>query len=77
MLDLQTNSPMAVVGFEDLQSTVQKINIQTADSLKSGNSYKISMGFTSILNDKLIGFYRSSYVEDGVTKYVAKTNSFK
>ena len=68
---------MAVVGFEDLQSTVQKINIQTADSLKPGNSYKISMGFTSILNDKLIGFYRSSYVEDGVTKYVAKTNSFK
>nr|CAH0105565.1 unnamed protein product [Daphnia galeata] len=74
VLDLQTNSPMAIVGFEDLQSTVQKINIQTADSLKSGNSYKISMGFTSILNDKLIGFYRSSYVEDGVTKYLATSD---
>ncbi|XP_046442871.1 aminopeptidase N-like [Daphnia pulex] len=74
VLDLDTNSPLAIVGLEDLQSTLQKIVIKTADSLKSGNRYKISMGFTSILNDKLIGFYRSSYVEDGVTKFMATSD---
>ena len=68
VLNLETNSPLAILGLEDLQSTLQKVIIKTADNLKSGSRYKISMGFTSILNDKLIGFYRSSYVEDGVTK---------
>lgn len=66
---MQTNSPLAVVGFQNQQSTLQKIIIQTADSLKSGSRYKISMKFTSLLNDGLNGFYRSSYVENGVTKY--------
>ena len=35
------------------------------------NEYDLSMDFVSSLNDKLVGFYRSSYVEDGVTKYMA------
>lgn len=68
MLDLETKNPLAVVGREDQQDTLQKVIIKTADSLVAGRRYKISMGFTSILNDKLIGFYRSSYVENGVTK---------
>lgn len=46
------------------------ITFRTEESLQSGHKYKIAFKFTSILNDKLIGFYRSSYVENGVTKCV-------
>ena len=34
----------------------------------AGSQYLISMKFTAYLNDELRGFYRSSYVENGVTK---------
>lgn len=33
-----------------------------------GSQYRISMRFTAYLNDELRGFYRSSYIENGVTK---------
>ena len=33
--------------------------------LKDETIYEISINFTSILNDDLSGFYRSSYIEDG------------
>ena len=36
--------------------------------LVQGSFYRISMKFTSYLNDELRGFYRSSYVDEGVTK---------
>ena len=39
------------------------------NDLVVGKKYKISMNFISILNDDLIGFYRSSYEESGITKY--------
>jgi len=39
----------------------------------AGSQYLISMKFTAYLNDELRGFYRSSYVENGVTKYLAVT----
>ena len=35
------------------------------------NDYDLSMNFVSSLNDKLVGFYRSSYTENGVKKYMA------
>ena len=70
-----SNSPLALVGYQDQQSTLQKIVIQTAENLRAGRSYKISMKFTSILSsERLDGFYLSSYVENGVTKYLAATH---
>ena len=37
-------------------------------SLKNGTIYEVSINFTSILNDDLSGFYRSSYMENGELK---------
>ena len=47
------------------------ITIPVAQPLTVGKQYKITMRFTAILNDALRGFYRSSYTEDGTTKYLA------
>lgn len=59
---------MALIGFYDEQTTTQKITVKTAVTLRTDEQYKISIKFISILNDQLNGFYRSSYVENGVTK---------
>ena len=68
MIDRETNNPIAVSGFVDNQTTVEMITIQTVGKLMAGKSYTVSMSFISFLNDQLRGFYRSSYVENGVTK---------
>lgn len=73
ILDMQTNSPLAVVDYFDEQSTREIITIQTASMLGAGKRYKISMSFKSTLNDDLRGFYRSSYIEEGVRKWLAVT----
>lgn len=70
MLDLATNSPLAITNFVDEQTTREIVTIKTAAQLTAGNRYKISMDFTSILNDEMRGFYRSSYMENGVRKYI-------
>ena len=57
-----------MVNFVDEQSSREMITIQTGNPLTVGRQYKISMNFVSILNAQLRGFYRSSYVEDGITK---------
>jgi len=69
VIDTETNNPIAVSGLVDNQTTVEMITIQTVGQLMAGKSYKISMSFTSFLNDQLRGFYRSSYLENNVTKY--------
>ncbi|XP_046631005.1 aminopeptidase N-like [Daphnia pulicaria] len=69
----QTGNPISVVDFIDEQSTREIITIQVSRPLTAGKQYKITMKFISILNALLAGFYRSSYVENGVTKYLAVT----
>lgn len=44
------------------------IAIEVGDTLIKGKKYQISMDFTSILNNELRGFYRSTYEEDNITK---------
>ena len=68
MVNVESNSPVAVVNFVDEQVTREIVTIQTAVELVAGQQYKISMSFLSTLNNELRGFYRSSYVEDGVKK---------
>lgn len=70
VLDLNSGSPLAVSNFVDEQTTREIVTIQTASTLTAGKRYKISMDFISILNDELRGFYRSSYMENGVKKCV-------
>jgi len=44
--------------------------IRLNQTLSKGFNYTLSMEFVGQLNDKLKGFYRSSYQENGVEKYV-------
>ncbi|KAI9551545.1 hypothetical protein GHT06_021878 [Daphnia sinensis] len=71
--DEQTGNPIDVVNFIDEQSTRELITIQVSRPLTVGRQYRITMKFISILNALLAGFYRSSYVENGETKYLAVT----
>lgn len=57
-----------MVNFIDEQSTLERITIQVSQALTVGKRYKITMKYISILNTLLTGFYRSDYVENGVTK---------
>lgn len=43
------------------------------DEVKQDSSALLSLVYSGILNDKMAGFYRSSYVENGETKYLATT----
>jgi aminopeptidase N len=67
---MATNLPLFLDDFIDEQDIRETITIQVAQPLRPNRDYKVSMKFISFLNDELRGFYRSSYVEDGVTKYV-------
>ena len=68
MVKVDINSSVEVVNFVDEQATREIVTIQTAIELVVGQQYKISMSFVSTLNSDLRGFYRSSYMEDGVRK---------
>lgn len=52
----------------------QTATFELAEALAPHSKASLSMKFTGILNDKMAGFYRSSYVdEDGNTAYLATT----
>lgn len=74
--DDANGSPVSLVQFIDEQATRERITIQVASSLTAGRKYKITMKFISILNALLAGFYRSSYVENGQTKYSTLSGIF-
>lgn len=75
---MESNSPIGLVRLVDEQKTPREVvTIQTAGKLTAGKHYKISMDFVSILNDELRGFYRSSYMENGVRKYYFNIYSLK
>ncbi len=70
VLDLTNNDVLTLNGFYDEQTTREMFTIQTASTFIAGKRYKISMNFISVLNNELRGFYRSSYMENGIKKYV-------
>ncbi|KAF8533917.1 peptidase family M1-domain-containing protein [Trichophaea hybrida] len=43
------------------------------EELPAGSKATLTIKYVGQLNDKMAGFYRSSYVENGVTKYMATT----
>lgn len=63
-----TNDRYAVVAFIDEQATREMVTFELAAPLMAGHRYHMTFTFTSVLNDQLRGFYRSSYVENGVRK---------
>ncbi|HEY9676725.1 MAG TPA: M1 family metallopeptidase [Drouetiella sp.] len=79
-LELEVHSAFAVNNQEKrLQAQVrldeenERVILTFAEPLEAG-SWKLSMKFKGILNDKLHGFYRSTYKDaDGQTKVIATT----
>lgn len=79
-LQIQINSVSLITGRGD---TVKPISIaqykqvttfKFADQiLKKNDEAALHIEFIGILNDKMAGFYRSSYQENGVKKYLATT----
>ncbi|CCH45143.1 aminopeptidase 2 [Wickerhamomyces ciferrii] len=74
--EIEVNS--AKVG--DLKATDISYNesTQTAtfkfpENFTKGSSITLDLDFIGILNDNMAGFYKSSYKEDGVVKYLATT----
>ncbi len=57
------------MAFIDEQQTLEMVTFVLGGYLKPGHRYRMSFTFTALLNDRLRGFYRSSYVENGVRKY--------
>lgn len=47
--------------------------LRLKESLKQGQQYVLNITYTGILNDNLHGFYRSSYEENNITKWIAVT----
>ncbi|KAL8843539.1 MAG: hypothetical protein Q9170_000043 [Blastenia crenularia] len=63
-----TSSPKLTYN-EDAQTTT----ITFDRSISAGSHAQLTQTFTGQLNDKMAGFYRSSYKQDGTTKYLATT----
>lgn len=56
-----------------LDEEKQSVTFTLDDHLVAGADAKLHIKFTGDLNDKMAGFYRSSYEENGKTKYLATT----
>ncbi len=52
---------------EDKEEQYTTFKFSPASSLKKGDHVKLSIKFVGELNDKMAGFYRSTYEEDGKT----------
>ncbi len=78
-LDINIASAAALVGTVEIpaQNILYDEKAETVTlSFKQGlppGAVRLKMLFSGILNDKMHGFYRSSYVSDGKTRYLATT----
>ncbi|KAL8924623.1 MAG: hypothetical protein Q9208_003938 [Pyrenodesmia sp. 3 TL-2023] len=63
-----TSSPTITYN-EDAQTTTVTLD----RIIPAGSKAQLTQTFTGHLNDKMAGFYRSSFKHDGVTKYLATT----
>lgn len=57
----------------DYDEKGQTATFHLADTLTEGSIVHLNINFSGILNDKMAGFYRSSYNDNGTTKYLATT----
>jgi len=58
---------------EDKEGQCITFKFDEIHSFTKGEHIKLNIKFVGELNDKLAGFYRSSYEENGKTKYIATT----
>lgn len=64
-----TVKPIGTTTNDDDQSTT----FEFAETFKEGDKLTLNIKFIGELNDKMAGFYRSTYEQDGETKYLATT----
>lgn len=67
---MASNSLLGIANVEETKAT-EFLTVTTREQLVAGQQYRLEMNFTSYLNSELRGFYRSTYTENGVTKYLA------
>ena len=67
MVQSDNNLPLNV---EDVivDDVHQMVIISIGTQLMAGSKYRVAMNFISYMTDNLVGFYRSSYIENGVRK---------
>ncbi|KAL8872194.1 MAG: hypothetical protein Q9174_002137 [Haloplaca sp. 1 TL-2023] len=65
----EISSSPALAYNEDAQTTTVTFD----KSIAAGSKAQLTLSFTGQLNDKMAGFYRSSFQHDGTTKYLATT----
>lgn len=70
-LEASVDGEKVLLWLED--TNLERVTFKLATSLKAGTHASLYMRFKGILNDKMCGLYKSTYVEDGVTKYLATT----
>lgn len=69
-IDGKTLTPVSSTYDEDIQTN----SFTFGETLPEGAKATLAIKFVGILNDKMAGFYRSSYLDaDGKTKYMATT----
>ncbi|ODV58291.1 M1 family metallopeptidase [Ascoidea rubescens DSM 1968] len=57
----------------EFNEKLQQVSFKFNKTFKKDSSLILSIKFIGLLNDKMAGFYRSSYIKDGKTKYLATT----
>lgn len=68
--DGQEISSSPQIAYNEDSSTT---TVSFEESIPAGSKAKLTHTFTGYLNDKMAGFYRSSYTQDGKIKYIAST----
>ncbi|KAJ5095945.1 hypothetical protein NUU61_005301 [Penicillium alfredii] len=56
-----------------LNKDEQTATIKFSQALAAGSDAQLKLTFTGTLNDQMAGFYRSSYQQNGETKYIASS----
>ena len=70
---VNVNGTAIAAGTISLDSANETATLEFGQELPTGPA-RLDMSFTGVLNDKLLGFYRSEYVsQDGQTRYLATT----
>ena len=68
----ETAKELKIAGIDydtEMEFLIIRLSPQHVGKLTKGNNYTLSMNFVGNLTDRLLGFYRSTYKEDGLEKY--------
>lgn len=59
--------------FASFDKTQERTTYQLSNSLPAGSKAELKIGFTGKLTGSMMGYYKSSWEQDGKTKYYALT----